>query len=164
MNRNIIKTESQPIVVKAGIGSGTTIYFPDNQYIRNKKLMWINVTPNLLQYFPVSEMKYVTGQNLAYYEFVSQCYLTLESYAGVQFLRKKSLAEFIPYLQQGNGNIFAQNNFQGQLVNWPKSYIEIANGIVMPVSDVIVLFDIAFTEINPQVLKTQLGVEFQEKR
>lgn len=166
-NRNIIKTESQPITIKAGIGAGTQIYFPDNQYIRNKKLMWINVTPNLLQNFPAPDdkMKYVTGQEIANVQFISQCYLTLESYAGVQFVRKKSLAEFMPYNAiQGTGNIFAQNNFQGQIVNWPKSYIEIANGINMPLTEVIVLFDIAFTELNSNDLKTQLGVQFQQKK
>lgn len=161
--RKIIKTESQPILIKAGTVGGTQIYFPDNQYIRNKKLMAINLTTNLIFDFGAQQF-YTDGKAIINEIDAAQIYLTLESYSGVQYIRKKPILEFCPYNNlNGVGNIAAPGNFIGQLTNFPKSYIEIANGAPPVAVDTYVLFDIFFTEINPAVLKTQLGVEFKNK-
>lgn len=163
--RRLIKSESQPILVKAGTGGGTQIFFPDNQYIRNKKLCALNLTADMSSFFGLAPTKYVDGKDLAGVPFLLNCYLTLESYSGVQFVRKKPLVEFMPYNAiNGVGNIATQANFIGQRVNWPKCYIEIANGAAPPITDIYVLFDIFFTETNAADLQKQLGTEFKNKK
>lgn len=161
ITRKLIKTESQPVLIPAGY-TGGQIYFPDNQYIRNKKLMAINLLPDLATAFGLAPMKYVDGKQIMSYGDLSQFYITLESYSGVQFVRKKPILEFIPYLLQGVGNT-TNDDFCGQRVNWPKCYVEASN-FGATAKDFYILFDIHFTETSQETLKTQLDVEFKNKR
>lgn len=162
--RSIIKTESQPVLIPAGTTGGTQIYFPINEYIRNKKLMAIVLTPS---FFPVTAVPnfYVDGKVIASVDILQNLYLTLESYSGVQFLRKKPILEFSPYnAMSGVGNIATQENFIGQKTNFPKSYIELAAGVAPIANDQYVLFDIHFTELTLAKLKLELGTEFKDKK
>lgn len=162
--RSIIKTESQPILIPAGTAGGTQIQFPDNQYIRNKKLMAIVLTPS---FFPLTGVPhfYVDGKVISSVDILQNIYLTLESYSGVQYLRKKPIVELMPYNAIGGvGNIATQENFIGQKTNFPKCYIELANGIAPIANDQYVLFDIHFTELTVEKLKTELGTEFKNKK
>lgn len=158
--RKLIKTESQPVYIPAGF-TGGQIYFPDNQYIRNKKLMALEVTPDLNALFGLAPMQYVDGTILAPRALIQNSYLTLESYSGVQFLRKKNTISFEPYLEQGLGNVIPPQ-FIGQRVNYPKCFIEFPTMAATLVKQV-VLFDIYFTEIEEKTIKEQLGVGFGNK-
>lgn len=159
--RKLIKTESQPLYVPAGF-TGGQIYFPDNQYIRDKKLMAIEVTSDLNQLFGLPPQQYVDGTPLTSFQFNNNCWLTLESYAGVQYVRKKLITSFQPYLLQGVGNVIPPQ-FIGQRTNFPKCYIEVPNIPATLVKQVIIL-DIYFTEISDEVTTKQLSTGFGEKK
>lgn len=168
VQRSLIKSESQPVLIKAGTAGGTQIQFPDNQYIRNKKLMAINLYTNLNEFLtpaPPPAQTYVDGKLILSYLQATFIYITLESYAGVQFVRKKPINDFNNYMKQSNGN-WQANNFIGQKVNWPKSYIEIANGLpagLFP-TDVYALFDIHFTELSEETVRKQLAPTFGKRK
>jgi hypothetical protein len=160
-SRKLVKTESQPIYIPAGF-TGGQVYFPDNQYIRNKKLMAMEVTPDLNSLFGLAPMQYVDGTELAGRQLIQNSYLTLESYTGVQYVRKKCVISLEPYLEQGIGNVIPPE-FIGQRTNWPKCFIEFPTMPATP-KKVVVLFDIFFTELEQKTLQEQLGTGFGNKR
>lgn len=167
--RKIIKSESLPLELPIGFAGGTQIYFPDDQYIRDKKLMSISVTPNMTE-----TMVYPDNTLLANNNIIIHGYLTLESYSGVQFVRKKPLSDFLdksfnlsPVVRVPPINPlqywFLQ--FVGQRVNWPKSFVEFGSGVITPITEKqYILFDVQFTELSEKTLQNQLGVGFNEKR
>lgn len=164
--RKLIKSESQPVLIPNGTVGGTQIFFPDNQYIRNKKLM--NIILNVDQNFGAGaglNQKYVDGKAIIDAQFAAQIYLTLESYAGVQFIRKKPINLFNPLGQVATGNTLQFfTEMIGQKVNWPKCYIEIANGIAATRADQYCLFDIEFTELSAETIRKQLAPTFGQKK
>jgi hypothetical protein len=85
-------------------------FFQDDQYIRNKKLTSLFITPG------VFGQTYIDGKRLQRNDQLAFCYLTLESYTGVQFIRKKPLLQFINY---NNSGVEAATviDFIGQRVN-----------------------------------------------
>lgn len=160
--RNLVKTESQPVLIPAGF-TGGQVYFPDNQYIRNKKLLAVELVTNLLEFISVGgQTKYIDGKDIANYELCANGYLTLESYAGVQYLRKKTIISFSPFLQVSQGNAIPPN-FIGQRTNWPKCYVEFPT-IAATTKDQYILFDIFFTEISKETIMKQLGAGFANKK
>lgn len=161
--RKLIKSESQPIILPIGTAGGQQIYFPDNQYIRNKKLMGLTLTINGQNLFGLAPQTYVDGTELIDLVYANQIYITLESYSGVQFIRKKPLMQFVNVQYQGVG-VINSPEFIGQKVNWPKSYIEIANGTAAIAKKLCVLFDVEFTELNAETIRQQLAPTFGEKR
>lgn len=161
--RKIIKSESQPIILPLGTTGGQQIYFPDNQYIRDKKLMNLILSIDGNSLVGLTPQLYVDGTPLVGMQLASQIYLTLESYAGVQFIRKKPILQFLNLSYQGIGVLSPASEFIGQKVNWPKSYIETANGIPVTASKLALLFDIEFTELSAETIRKQLAPTFGKK-
>lgn len=178
--RKLVKSESQPILIPAGDQSGNKIFFPDNQYIRNKKLMALNLCTDLNEFLlsaagVVAPQKYVDGKVILQLVQAGFIYLTLESYSGVQFVRRRPILNFSPYFKsgvsagQGGFGVMTNEEFIGQRVNWPKSYIEFAPGTPAFSVETYCLFDIDFTEPSrgkksaEQILQLQLGTEFMKK-
>lgn len=153
-NTKLVKSESLPLLLPQGF-NGQQLFFPDDQYIRDKKIMSLFLTPG------VFGQTYTDGKRIAQYDVIPFAYLTLESYSGVQFVRKKPLIQFINYNNFGPeaANFF---NFIGQRVNWPKSYVEFGVG-VPAVTDQYLLFDVQFTELKEETIKKELGVGFNNK-
>lgn len=154
-NTKVIKSETLPLLIPAN-WSGETVFFQDDQYIRNKKLTSLFVTPGVFGQTYIDNKRLQSTNELAY------CYLTLESYTGVQFIRKKPLLQFINYNNSGveAGTVI---DFIGQRVNWPKSYVEFGTGAPMQ-RDAYILFDVHFTELSKEKLVTELGTGFNNKR
>lgn len=126
--------------------------------------MAINLTTNLNEFINgAPAQKYIDGTLVASYQFASPVYLTLESYAGVQFVRNKPVSEFAAHNFQGTGITIA-DSFIGQKVNWPKCYITLANGIAATTADQYVLFDIHFMELTKKKNDIELGTSFGKMR
>ncbi len=157
--RKLIKTESLPLLLPVGF-SGQQIFFDDDQYIRNKKLMSLTVTPGTFG------QKYVDNKPIVQYDVIPFAFLTLESYSGTQFVRRKPLLELVNMASAANAKQDFYYEFIGQRVNWPKSYVEFSppgGGIVYP-ADAYILFDVQFTELTQEKLKRELGTGFNNKR
>ena len=162
--RKLVYQESIFIVIPAGFTGGAQVNFPDDQYLRNKKLMAIEVVPDL-GVFGVA-MQYPTGQIVAGLNFLKDAWLTLESYAANQFVRKKEVLGFMNFglpLVAAPFSVSTQPDFVGQKVNWPNSYIEFP---VIPATatETIVVFNVYFTLDNKKSIQAQLGVGFQGKK
>lgn len=151
----LVKSESIPLEIPVNNGA-KQIFFPDDQYIRNKKLMSLYIT---LGYYG---QQYIDGKPLVQYDILPYGYLTLESYSGTQFVRRKPLIQFVNYNNGGVEQAFFFN-FIGQRVNWPKSYIEFAPNVQNVAVPSILLFDVQFTELTQERIKKELGVGFNNK-
>ena len=153
----LVKSESVPIEIPINNGS-KQIFFPDDQYIRNKKLMSLFLTPGY------EAQQYIDGKPIVNKDIIPFAYLTLESYSGSQFVRRKPLYQFVNYTAGGT-NITAglYFNFIGQRVNWSKSYIEFAPNVPNLAVVSYLLFDVQFTELSQEKIKKELGVGFNNK-
>lgn len=164
--KTLIKDESLFIVVPLGF-TGGQLNFPDDQYIRNKKLMSMELIPDLgSNQLGVPQSRYTDGNFLANMNLLKDCYITLESYSGVQFIRKRpvfSLLNQVISNTLGSGSVSSPPEFIGQRVNWPKSYIEFPS-IAATGQQEYVLFQVCFTELDKKTIQKQLGVGFQQKK
>ena len=160
----IIKTESVILTIPIGAAQ-TDLYFPDDQYIRNKKLMginfWTNINENATGGTP-PQTNWQNGDQVADSTLAAFCYLTLESYSGVKFVDHVPLLKFNPMFN-GKIGINAFSEFIGQRCNWPKCKVTIAPGATATTVKKSLLFDIHFTELSKDLLQTQLGVGFNNK-
>lgn len=167
VTRDLIKHESLFVVIPAGF-TGGQINFPDDQYIRNKKLMALEVIPSISEGgIGIPQMLYPDNHLIADRFLLTNCYITMESYAGVQFVRKKPVLSFMNFEGVGiNASFFGVStppNFIGQRVNWPKSFIEFPTMVATAVEQY-ALFDVFFTELKKETIQKQLGVGFQQKK
>lgn len=164
--KTLIKDESLFIVIPLGF-TGGQLNFPDDQYIRNKKLMSIELIPDLSNAaIGVPQTRYVDGKPLANLTTLQNAYITLESYSGVQFIRKRPVLSLLNQIVSNATNpaaVTSPPEFVGQKVNWPKSYIEFPT-IPATGAEEYCLFQICFTELSKKTLQAQLGVGFQQKK
>lgn len=160
--KSIVKTELVTILIPKANGADTSniFQFPDDQYIRNKRLMFISVYTEDIVPMYTDNKKIVTN------DFIKNCYITLESYSGVQFIRNMPLIDF----QTMVGSVAAQfqtNNFIGQRVNWPKCTITVANAQnVTSIEDRYLIVNVGFTEIaaNMATMIKTLGTGFNKRK
>jgi len=147
MARKLIKSEVIEVKI---IGGSTTnkIQLPDVPNLRNVHL-W-NIESWTLQEIPVSILSNTPLVNQALYNSI---FLTLQSYNGKNFMWQKPLLSFknvsSTIVLPAVANTFVSwfpTLFAGQKVNWPKSYIEIANVALIPAATVVLLLDISYSE------------------
>jgi hypothetical protein len=157
----ITKTETLVISLPAlpvGGSVGNKFQFPDDQYIRDKKLVSLKVYPQEL--LPLS----VNNVPNAPMSYISQAFLTLESYSGVQFVKDKPLQDFQNGALAVSWNTYPQI-FRGQRVNWPKSYIFFPNpALVFLPTNVDMVIEVGFTEVDKDQLKTELDAAFKKMK
>lgn len=141
--RSIPKSEGLSIKIPNGT-SGKNIYFPDDQYIRNVHLIALSFTPNLNEFNGTGDAQTDPDGNLLISsDFAAFCYLTLEAYNGNQFVRQRPLMDFFLFNNSKIG-LNVSNQFIGQMVNWPKSFITVAVGAPTIGGDRWARFDIDF--------------------
>jgi len=113
--------------------------FPDQQNIRDSKLLGLTVyTADML---PVS---IVSDNALASLTILKGTFVTLQAYNGENFVWQKPVISLIDQETSGTIQNYAPEAYTGQRVNWPKSYIELAAGVVIPVNGVVVSFEVNY--------------------
>ncbi len=158
-NRKLYKSEQVIIKVPKRLPNQVSniFIFPDDQELRNKKLLWI-------QFYP-SEIvpRTLDNQPIVDNKFLQHCYLTLETYTGVQFVKTKPVVDFMNIM----GSSFTQFfniEFIGQRVNWPKCQIQLADtNLVNDKDDQYILCDVGYMDVTKEATE-QMGVSFKDKK
>ena len=148
-----------PIPGNNGAQTKNQFYFPDDQNIRDTQLKTLSVySENEVPVVPENNIKVITP------DFLRHCFITLESYSGVQFVQKMPLIEFQTIGASSNWQ-FQTNNFIGQYCNWPKCYIEVADAqTTTAVDDRILLINVGFELANIETMKQNLGTRFSKAK
>lgn len=150
--KRIVKHELVEVIVPAG-STATRFQLPDLQNLRNVALWGVQIYYDKIVPFSVISGRPVIGKGDAQFSF-----LTLENYAGRQFLHQS------PYLLfQTIENNMAQTqqddcteqekdfkNFVGQRVNWPKSYIDTVQPIADKATDKVFLLSVYYTDLGEE--------------
>jgi hypothetical protein len=158
VNRPLIKSENVLIKVpkRTPTNNQNVFVFPDDQELRNKKLLWISF------YSSEQIAKTPNGQPLVTFNFINNAYLVLESYSGVQFVYNQPVQDYINLLGAGPTQ-FYPIQFKGQRVNWPKSYIQINDAtIVSDTEDQFIMAQVGYYSSDEAEMKA-LDVEFKNK-
>jgi len=138
--RRLINTELIEIVVPAGT-TKTKFQFPDQQNIRDAKLQGLQVfTRDMV---PTSIL---SDEVVADFAFLSNIFVTLQAYNGENFVWQKPLITMINQEASGTMENYSPNAYTNQRVNWPKSYIELSSGIVIPPANSSILFEVNYIE------------------
>lgn len=154
--KRIVKHELFEVIVPAG-STATRFQLPDLQNLRNVSLWGVQIYYDAIVPYSIISGAAVINKQDAQYSF-----LTLENYAGRQFLNKS------PYLmfQTIENNMAAtQNdsateqekdfkNFVGQKVNWPKSYIDTVTPIADKSIDKVFLVSVYYTDLGETFSQT----------
>lgn len=154
-NKNIFNGTWNTENVQVTIPSGqrpSRINFPDIQNLRNVRLSRLKTYS--LNEVPASMGGILTvPQNVMFLSFI-----TLQMYDGTQKIHQMPMCDIYAFL----GNPVNLPNFVGQIVDWPKSYIEIEWGatIAFP-QDTNFVFNVEYFQ-NDKLEETQLGTGFKE--
>lgn len=158
--RELYKCETVLIKVpkRTAVSNKTEFIFPDDQELRDKKLMWI-------QFYPSEVVpKTIDNQPVVPQGFLQNCYLTLETYSGIRFVNQKPVVDFLNVGIEGAMFIQKFNiNFIGQRVNWPKCEIKLSDIGWLPDVDSYILANIGYKDITEEATK-QMGVSFKNKK
>lgn len=144
--RKIVKSELIEVIIPANANGKpkTKIQLPDNQNLRFSKLMGIRTYPG-----EIVPMSIQTKQTVVDEAFIQSTFLTLQMYNGKNF---EWQAPMVDFLQNGNGNgigLVFPDGYNDQKVNWPKSYIEIADPTVISTTETqVLLLRIFYKELD----------------
>jgi hypothetical protein len=121
----LFKHELVEVVIPAG-STASRYYLPDLPNLRNVHIWNIETYTNLE--VPKS---IISGNNVIASDLFRSCFLSLQTYNGKNFLYQRPILTFKTIQTTGDSAIltceFYNKSFVGQKVNYPKSYIEIAN-------------------------------------
>jgi len=149
MKRDILyKHELVEVNVPAG-STNSKFYLPDLPNIRNVHL-W-NIELYTGQDVPKS---IISGNNVVPFPLFRSLFLTLQSYNGKNFVYQRPAPTF-KYTQNilaaaaDSLTEFYPRAFAGQKVNWPKSYIEVADvSLISGVEAQTILISIEYSEVE----------------
>jgi hypothetical protein len=157
-NRKIVKTELVEIVIPAS-NTLSKIQFPDVPDLRNTHL-W-NLETYSSQITPLSIIS--QGQPLVDFTILQRTFITLQSYNGKQFVDRQPLVDFI--YNTSAPFQFNPENFIGQRVNYPKSFIQFSDlAIFAGLPQQSIIFKVGYSS-SMQIMKDQdLFTTFKGKK
>jgi len=124
------------------------IQFEDEQNLRDTKLMGINVFTDDMVPISMASQRPVAAFALLRFSFI-----TLQGYDGENFQWQKPLISLIDQEVENVIQNYEAQAYTKQRVNWPKSYIEIADGAPIPVVDTVFLFEMNYLLAPTEELK-----------
>jgi hypothetical protein len=138
----LIKSELIEVVIPINTGSPKTkIQLPDNQNLRNTHIRAIDT-----YVFSNMPMSIVSRNTVVSAALLNSIFLTLQGYNGKNFMWQKPLNKFLTF---GVNSDRFPVVFCGQKVNYPKSYIEIADSSLISVLEAqSVILDISYSEFE----------------
>ena len=155
--KRIVKHELVEVFIPAN-STATRFLLPDLQNLRNVNLWGIQ-----MYYDKIVPISILSNRNVIKKATLQRSFLTLENYAGRQFLKQSPIVLFqtiennLADTGAGNDDSSIQEkdfkNFVGQKTNYPKSYID----IVAPTGsekDEVFLFSIYYTDKDEQYSRT----------
>jgi len=152
----IVREELIEVKIPKNTGTPKTkIQLPDNQNLRNTHIMRIE-----LFHFADFPKSIVTKSTVIPFTLFQSIFLTLQNYDGFNFISQDPA---IVYHTNGTVSERHQENFDGQKVSYPKSYIEIADAAlisdaedqVLPMRILYRLFDKAEKKTDEASFKNQ---------
>lgn len=161
--KRVIKHELVEVLIPAN-STATRFLLPYLENLRNVNLWGVQ-----MYYDKIVPVSILSGRQLINKQVFQKSFLTLENYAGRQFLKQSPLSLFqtiennLADTAAGNDDSSIQEkdfkNFVGQKTNYPKSYID----LVTPsgnTKDQVFLFSIYYTDKDENMSQTS----FDNKR
>lgn len=148
MNSRLVY-RSQLIEVKIPANTGnpkTKLQLPDVPDLRNTYLLGVETYTN--DYLPLS---IVTRTPTIDLQLLQSVFLTLQGYDGNNFFSQCPLIDLINVFDANSGDSYNTfpTVFTKQKVNWPKSYIEIANSALINADqDQVVVFNVYYAKFE----------------
>lgn len=128
--RCIIRSELVEVIIPANGGQPKTkIQLPDNQNLRNSYIMGIETYT--VDTIPLS---IVTKTVVVGFPLIQSVFLTLQDYQGVNFLSQMPVVDFLNLAPITLWSEYP-TRFGDQKVNYPKSYIEIADSSLISTTE-----------------------------
>lgn len=177
----IIQHEIVEVIIPAN-STLTRIQFPDIQNLRDSNLVAIEYYAGLASKYEDTETlrnpsfallnselvtKTPTGRNLVPTDWAKGCFLTLQSYNGVEFLHQSPVMSHRyvnGFSRTDVGQTYTSENFQKQFsaqkCNWPKCYLE---RFITPTAteDLSFLFSVYYYKTNE--IQGLMGAEFRKQ-
>lgn len=139
--RNVINSELVEVFIPGGT-TRTKIQLPDQQNLRNIHLMGIEVYDVAM--IPIS---IVSSRALVPTALLRSIFLTFQAYNGDNFVWQTPVVAYSNLEPAAFGQQLSPRKFNGQRVNWPKSYIEIADLTTVPAAvDTVLLVEVFYRE------------------
>lgn len=151
--KRIVKHELFEVVIPAG-STATRFQLPDLQNLRNVALWGVQI-----YYDAIVPYSIISGAPTITKTDAQLSFLTLENYAGRQFLHQSPYFLF----QTIENNMAATQdnpcteqekdfkNFVGQKVNWPKSYIDTVTPIADKAVNKVFLVSVYYTDLGEEM-------------
>lgn len=124
--RRVYKSQLIEIIVPAGT-TRTKFQFPDEQNLRYSFFMGFAVYD--VETMPLSVLSTTDIVTLAQIRTIS---VTFQAYGGENFSWQTPAIAYANIGTAGTTQQFSPRVFAGQLVNWPKSYIELTDASLFP--------------------------------
>jgi hypothetical protein len=161
VSRLTVKSETIQIIIPAGT-TLTKFQLPDQQNLRNTFIMDIEA-----YYAEILPKSILTGDAIIPLALMKSIFFTLQSYNGKNFVWQRPL---IDYKYKNTFSIdpsdfqnFNLTRFNGQRINYPKSYIEIADPtLVSPTVRQVVFLNIYYRETDKTAEKDK-GATFRNR-
>lgn len=150
--KRIVKHELFEVIVPAG-STATRFQLPDLQNLRNVSLWGVQIYyDTIIPYSVISGLPVINKAN------AQLSFLTLENYAGRQFLHQSPYMMFQTIENNMATTAVADcteqekdfKNFVGQKVNWPKSYIDTVTPIADKTQDKVFLVSVYYTDLGEE--------------
>ena len=155
--KRVIKHELVEVLIPAN-STATRFLLPDLQNLRNVNLWGVQ-----MYYSKIVPVSILSGRNVIGKGVFQKAFLTLENYAGRQFLKQSPISLFqtiennLADTGAGNDDSSIQEkdfkNFVGQRTNYPKSYIDLTTPSGS-VKDEVFLFSIYYTDKDETMSRT----------
>jgi hypothetical protein len=159
MGKRLFKHELIEVVIPVS-STSSKFYLPDLPNLRNVHL-WNLATYSFLN----TPKSIISGLPVIPMALLRSCFLTLQTYNGKNFCYQVPLIEFLTLsnIVVGQDNNYQPITFAGQKINYPKSYIEIADTTLISTteSQVILLGDI-YSEIK-EIAKKDAEANFRNQ-
>jgi hypothetical protein len=143
--RKIVKSELIEVLIPAATpgNTKTKIQLPDNQNLRFSHLMGIRTY--VAETIPLS-----IGSHTAVIPatMAQSIFLTLQMYNGKNFDWQAPLVDFLQADNGSGAGLVFPDGYNDQKVNWPKSYIEIADPTLIAGTPQVVLLRIFYKELS----------------
>lgn len=152
--RKIVKSELIEVTIPAATpgNTKTKIQLPDNQNLRFSHLMGIRAYPQ--ESIPLSVASHTV---VAPMTLCQSIFLTLQMYNGKNFDWQAPLIDLMQGFNGGGGGglgLVFPDGYNDQKVNWPKSYIEIADPTLISTTEAqVVLLRIFYKELSAEEKK-----------